>query len=110
MLYVSRDSEGRIKEIYPVPVADAKEALPADNTEVLQFIHNRWRENELQSLDRDFVRVIEDTVELLISKNLILFTELPPNVQQKLLRRRQVRQQMHYPGEFGENGDDLIPL
>lgn len=110
MLYVARDSEGRIKEIYPVPVAEAKEALPADNPDVLQFIHNRWRDNELESLDREFVRVIEDTIELLITKNLILFTDLPPMVQQKLLRRRQVRQQTSFPGEFGSGGSDVIPL
>ena len=77
MLYVSRDSQGNISELHPLPVGAAKEGLEADNPEVLQFIHERWRQNELTSLDRDFVRVIEDTLELLMAKDLILFTDLP---------------------------------
>ncbi len=109
MLYVARDSEGRIREIYPVAMGDAKESLPADDPEVLQFIHQRWRRHELESLDRDFIRAIEDVIELLIAKNMIIFTDLPPKVQEKLLRRREVRQQTTYPPFLG-NDDDVIPL
>lgn len=110
MLYVARDSAGRIRELHPMPLGNAQEALPADNPEVLQFIHERWRQNELTQLDRDFVRVIEDTIELLISKDLILFTDLPAKVQEKLLRRKEVREQTHYAGNIGSGGDDIIPL
>lgn len=109
MLYVARDSEGNIREIYPVPMGDAREALPADDPAVLQFIHQRWRRHELESLDKDFIRTIEDVIELLMTKNLILFTDLPPKVQEKLLRRREVRQQTNYP-QFLADGDDVIPL
>lgn len=110
MLYVARDADGKIRELHPMPLGDAQEMLPADNPEVLQFIHERWRENELNSLDRDFIRVIEDTIELLIAKDLILFTDLPPMVQQKLMRRREVRQQTHYDGAFRTGESDIIPL
>lgn len=110
MLYVARDSKGNICEAHPVPLGDASEALPADHPDVLQFIHERWRQNELHELDRDFVRVIEDTIELLIAKDLIMFTDLPPKVQEKLLRRKEVRQLKHYEGHFGTGGDDIIPL
>lgn len=108
MLYVSRDSEGNICELHPVPLGNAREELPADNPEVLQYIHERWRQNELAELDRDFVRVIEDTIELLITKNVILFTDLPPKVQEKLSRRREVRQQTAYGNVMG--GDDIIQI
>ena len=110
MLYVARDGDGRICELHPMPLGSAQEALPPDNPEVLQFIHERWRQNELDQLDRDFVRVIEDTIELLIAKDLILFTDLPPKVQEKLLRRKEVRQKRHYEGHFGTGGDDIIPI
>ena len=60
-------------------------------------------------LDRDFIRAIEDVIELLMAKNLILFTDLPAKVQEKLLRRREVRQQTNYPG-FLSGDDDIIPL
>ena len=110
MLYVARDSAGNIRELNPMPLGDASEALPADHPEVLQFIHERWRQNELDELDRIFVRVIEDTIELLISKDLIMFTDLPLKVQEKLMRRKEVRQSKHYEGAFGTGGDDIIPL
>jgi hypothetical protein len=47
MLYVARDSKGNICEVHPMPIGEASEALPADHPEVLQFIHERWRQNEL---------------------------------------------------------------
>ena len=84
----------------------ANEPLPADNPEVLQFIHERWRQNELSSLDREFIRVIEDVIELLISKNLILFTDLPQAVQAKLNRRNEVRQLTNY--QLLDGSDDVI--
>ena len=60
-------------------------------------------------LDRDFVRAIEDTIELLIAKEIILFTDLPPKVQEKLLRRkkcaaRPIRRQLR------STSSDIIPL
>ena len=110
MLYVSRDAQGKITELQPMPVGSATEALDADNAEVLQFIHERWRQNELTALDRDFVRVIEDTLELLMAKDVILFTDLPAAVQEKLLRRREVRQQTSYSGGYGQSGSDIIEI
>lgn len=110
MLYVSRDSAGQICELHPMAVGDAHEALPADNPEVLQFIHERWRQNELDQLDREFVRVIEDMIELLMSKDLILFTDLPPKVQEKLLRRKEIREKQYDDGAFRMGNDDIIQL
>lgn len=110
MLYVSRDAQGNISELHPMPIGAAKEALEADNPEVLQFIHQRWRQNELTTLDREFVRVIEDTLELLMAKDLILFTDLPPAVQEKLLRRREIRQQTNYNGGYADDDSDIIRI
>ncbi|MDR2186556.1 MAG: hypothetical protein LBE62_00720 [Azonexus sp.] len=111
MFYVVRDSSGKICELHREPRENAIERLPTDHPEVLQFIHERWRENELSQLDREFVRVIEDTIELLIAKGLILFTDLPPPVQEKLLRRKEVRKQTHYSGFLSDTpGDDIVPI
>ncbi len=109
MLYVVRDAQGKISEMHPTPVGETSEALPADNPEVLQFIHERWRQNELTQLDRDFVRVIEDTIELLIAKGVILFTDLPPKVQEKFLMRKEVRQRTSFGSNLGRD-DDIIRL
>lgn len=109
MYYVARDEAGKISEAYTTPQGTAREELRDDDAEVLQFIHERWRQNELNLLDREFVRVTEDLIQLLMDKGLILFTDLPAKVQEKLLRRRAVRQQTHYAGNLG-SGDDIIPL
>jgi hypothetical protein len=49
-------------------------------------------EHALQQTDADVVRVLDDLIELLIDKGVIQFTELPPEAQQKLLNRSQLRQ------------------
>ena len=108
MYYVMRDAEGRISQVH-AEARPGMQVVADDDPEVLQYIHERWRENELNQLDREFVRVIEDTIELLMAKNLILFTDLPPMVQQKFLRRREVRQQTHFSDVY-QAGDDIIPL
>ena len=38
--------------------------------------------------------MLEDLVDLLIDKKLILFTELPPAAQEKLRGRKQIRQKL----------------
>jgi hypothetical protein len=111
MLYVARDSDGVIIEVHSMPLGDAQEGVPADHPRGASSLSTeRWRKNELDELDRDFVRVIEDLIELLISKEVIMFTDLPPKVQEKLLRRKEVRQKRLYEGNFGTGGDDIIPI
>lgn len=110
MLYVARDKEGRIREMHPSPRGEASEELPADNPEVLEFINERWRQNEMLQLDLDFIRVIEDLVELLIGKKVILITDLPPQIQEKLLRRKIARQQIQLPETHSLVENDIIPI
>lgn len=53
--------------------------------------------NELKASDGQMARVTEDLVSLLIEKNIILFTDLPNSVQQKLLHRESLREQLRDP-------------
>jgi hypothetical protein len=52
-------------------------------------------ENALGSTDQDFIRVLEDLVEVLIGKGVILFTDLPVSAQEKMMQRQRMRSQMH---------------
>jgi hypothetical protein len=45
-----------------------------------------------QNSDLEFIRVLDDVIDLLISKNLIMFTELPVVVQEKYTQRTQMRE------------------
>ncbi|PAT00667.1 MAG: hypothetical protein BSR46_01790 [Candidatus Dactylopiibacterium carminicum] len=59
--------------------------------------------DEFSSLDADFIRVMEDLIDALISKGLLRLTDLPPQAQAKLLarkdRRRGLSNALHLLGD-----------
>lgn len=65
----------------PVPPEDAapEDAVPGVDVD-------RFRD-----FDADFVRVLEDVIELLIERHVIQVTDLPPAARDKLMRRAQLR-------------------
>lgn len=107
-MYVGRDTAGGISALQDEPGGGASEAIAEDDPEVLQFLHRRWRQSELERLDLEFVRVIEDLIEILIARDVIRFTDLPPKVLEKLTRRRQIRQQIEYGAQLGS--EDVIRI
>ncbi|MCX4026650.1 hypothetical protein H0A36_00600 [Endozoicomonas sp. SM1973] len=96
MLYAKKDESGLISAI-----SQNKES---DEWQLVSFTDNAMREflarNEdeelkhriLEDADADFIRVLEDIIELLINKEIFQFTELPTPVQEKLLSRRWYRE------------------
>ena len=96
MPYVKRDTIGRIVSLHG-SAEEASEQLPADHPEVEQFLAQSTLptpdayKRALAESDQDIARVTEDLIHLLVNKNLILFTELPPIVQTKLLDRERLR-------------------
>ncbi|MDQ5877652.1 MAG: hypothetical protein QG592_1857 [Pseudomonadota bacterium] len=100
MPYVVRNAQGSVVGLIKEAGSFSSEFLAADHPEVSTFIAEAEQlEPGLFSLraDLDMVRVIEDVIDVLIAKNLILLTDLPPVVQQKLLQRRSRRTE-HYSG------------
>ncbi len=94
MPYAIRNAKHEIVALLKEPVPGQDEFLPADNQEVMQFLGLTSREDARGALkvsDRQLARVTEDLIQLLIQKNLILFTELPLPVQDKLLLREKLR-------------------
>lgn len=95
MLYAQRDEDGNIVALFSSPRDDTLYPVSAHDPEVLQFV----QENESGEISREFlsttdanlVRVVEDLIELLVTKNLIMITELPDAVQRKLDIRRFAR-------------------
>jgi hypothetical protein len=112
MLYAQRDEAGTIIALFANPSDQAKEAVSPDDAEVLQFLlqeeGDTAAKHYLRQSDLGLIRVVEDLIELLMQKNLILLTELPEAAQKKILNRKQVR-------ESAQSGnsllvDDEIPL
>ena len=72
------------------------EELAAGAEEVRQLVGQWGAVDTLEASDQDLVRVLEDVVELLIQKGVILFTELPESAQQKILHRQQLRSDLSH--------------
>jgi len=102
MLYIERDAQGAIVAIYrdenekpglePASLLDAEVMAflrSIDGTETLDL--------QLMISDATMVRVLEDLIDVLVTKNLILITELPPQARDKILSRKRLRAQMADP-------------
>jgi hypothetical protein len=98
MAYVIRDSEGKILACYPEQETIDTEWLTEDDPELMSFLKpspiDEQVKSKLQSSDLELIRVIDDLVELLIKKQVFMFTELPLFAQQKLGVRQKIRSDM----------------
>ena len=56
--------------------------------------------------DLALARVIEDLIEVLIDKKLIMFTDFPAGAQRKLLDRRGLRKEFDLVEDLFGEGDD----
>jgi hypothetical protein len=93
MIYVLRDSQGRITKISESPKSNEWQECQEGNKELQLFLQNNPSATKdiMRSVDADFIRVLEDVIDLLINKEIIKFTDFPVPVQNKLLKRRKYR-------------------
>lgn len=107
MPYVLRDAQGAISCVWAqAPDGVSVEFIDANAPELMAFM-GLPAEVGFSRLDQDFIRVIEDLLDLLIHKNVIRLTDLPPDAQHKLLSRKGARERMR--GEAGLLDDsDLL--
>jgi hypothetical protein len=92
MPFVKRDEQGTVIAISRESGTGFTEELAAGDPAVSAFANSLEKDGtSLVASDLDLIRVLEDVVELLIAKGVILFTELPADAQQKILRRQRLR-------------------
>jgi hypothetical protein len=92
MPFIRRNAEGAVDSLHRRDEGGA-EFLPDDHPEVRAFLSADAPNDEaFASLDADFVRVIEDVIDTLISKNVINITDLPLEAQTKLFGRKSFRE------------------
>ncbi|MCL2658614.1 MAG: hypothetical protein FWD62_14615 [Betaproteobacteria bacterium] len=94
MPFIRRSPDGNISALLPSPTADAQEELPADHPDVLAFV-GYTPENTFNSLDAEFIRVLEDVIDALIVKGILRVTDLPHDAQRKLSARKGLRRRLH---------------
>jgi hypothetical protein len=95
MPFIRRDAQGSIDSLHRSEDG-AGEFLPDDHPEVRAFVglaaEASPEPQRFAALDADFVRVIEDVIDTLISKNVINITDLPLEAQTKLFGRKSYRE------------------
>ena len=98
MRYVARDESGSILAVYGEPQPGADEALPVDSPELLSFVLGQDAEMALRaymaSTDADLLRIIEDLINVLIDRNVVMLSDFPIGAQKKLLRRATIRNKL----------------
>jgi hypothetical protein len=106
MPYVQRDALGVVASLHRQASDAAAEYLPDDHPDVQGFVGR----DDFARLDLEFVRVLEDVIDTLISKNLLNITDLPSEAQHKLFSRKSFRERHsgHALRLFGD--DDLHEL
>jgi hypothetical protein len=106
MPYIKRNSSGSIIGISDQAESGADEELDIENPEVLAYLKSA--RNQLLSSDTEMMRVVEDLVDLLIEKKLILLTDLPIAAQKKLSERRQIRGDLGVLGNVIVDEEDIL--
>ena len=105
MPYVARGKSGSIIAVFKQENECASEHLGPEDGELQAFLgQNRVAERAreqaasrnrlhqaLRQSDVDFVRVLDDLIAVLLNKGMIVFTDLPPQAQQKVMIRRRLR-------------------
>ncbi|WP_417224605.1 hypothetical protein [Amphritea sp.] len=94
MLYAIRNEQGQVTSLSAHPTEHATVADISD-PDVIRFLSSNNNidspQEILEKSDTEVSRIIEDLIDLLISKQTILFTDLPEAAQQKLLTRKLAR-------------------
>ena len=98
MLYIERDKAGNIIALHNKVEPGAVEQKSIMDEEILAFLNKNVDTDpwvKLLSLsDIGIIRILEDLIDLLIRKNIILFTELPEQAQEKISERKRVRERI----------------
>jgi hypothetical protein len=93
MPHVLRDAAGNIMAIFDRPSPGRTEEIAGDDQEIIAFLGLRdQRTSEFIRADLEFIRVLEDLIEILVERRVILTTDLPIEAQRKLFARGRLRQ------------------
>lgn len=95
MLYIKLSEDETITEIEFSP-REGFEEISLHDPRLTDLIEQSENSDEiirkvLGRLDLDMVRTIEDVIDILIDKNVMLLTDLPDAVQNKILFKKTIR-------------------
>lgn len=106
MPYVIRDKDGRVTGLSEECQGAASEQLNLSRPDVKKFL--TAAKDQLSSSSVETIRVIEDLVDLLIQKKLILITDLPLDAQQKLSERQRMHSELNVLDNLMVYEEDIL--
>ncbi|AUC41696.1 Tryptophan synthase beta chain like [Dickeya solani RNS 08.23.3.1.A] len=96
MFYILRDSNGHLIRVEESPFSEMNGELPNGSVEAMAWLNNQQailaNIERLRSSDLEMVRVLEDLIQVLITKGQINITDFPAAAQLKLIHRAQARE------------------
>ncbi len=92
MPYIRRNAEGEIESLHRHEGEGSGEFLDPQHEQVQSFLGRGAGDGGFSRLDADFVRVIEDLIDTLLSRNILNVTDLPAEAQHKLFARKSFRE------------------
>ena len=105
MFYAERDKNGTIIAIRRDSDGDNVDSEPLGGEQLEEFLASELGRSSylllLRAADRNMIRVLDDLIEVLVRKNVIMLTDLPEEAREKLGKRQEVRRRMH------ENGNEI---
>ncbi len=112
MPYVLQDDAGKILALYDQQQDIHAQWLDDNAPAVVNFKQSlscsSQAAQQLAVSDMELIRVLEDVVELLIRKQVFVFTDLPEFAQAKLSKRQKLRSDMVSLTSLIGNDDDAI--
>jgi hypothetical protein len=106
MPYIVRDKNGRITGLSEESQGAESEQLDLSHPEVEAFLEAA--KDQLSSSDTETIRVIEDLVDLLIQKKVIVLTDLPLAARRKLSERQRMRSELNVLGNLMVDEEDIL--
>ncbi len=106
MPYVQRNEKGEIVALTADSTSENDQPMGLDNPEVLQFLaggnHASKGDHYFEMLAQDLqqIRILEDLIDLLTSKGIIMFSELPVAAQQKILNKKSIRESLDHAADI----------
>lgn len=100
MPYVTRDAAGRISGIFDQAEVGVAEELQANDPELTRFLVERGLASPdsarqvLAGSDLKMIRLVDDLIDLMIDKDVIKYTDLPPAAGEKYLQRQVARKRL----------------
>ncbi len=91
MAFVKRDESGEIVAVSREPVDGFDEAVDDADPALRVFLTQIGQSSDLAQSDLEFIRVLDDLINVLLDKNVLLFTELPEQAQAKIAERNRLR-------------------